>query len=296
MLAYPILKPVDSPFEVMKAKPEGSDIKLAGYTEAFVTTEDYYKVTEDEIALDKKAELLADEAFDPTEQNFGLYRRFASLHTIDEMLVFINEFGELGIRKPCELENDKSKKIVEAEFFTDWRKEANSLCVAIQLWDLLNNPDPDYPLDQVLWWRNIEEGRVMDEGAFHYWQVEGRSERLTLFLTGRQNPELIKKFDKSDLQTLARYRVQSIVEEKLQQHCVVSLIGEFPYDHPTLSTAPRNLLGCLWAQFALEVLRRRVFIKCVQCGKEYIDRIRRGFPKRTCSNACRVKLSRSKRA
>lgn len=208
---------------------------------------------------------------------------------------FVNEFGLLGIAKECKLAKDKPNfKKRKLEFIEDWDTEIGQMYSAIQLWDVLRNDERRHELDEMIQWRDGGSKQLADVRIMHFWKGKRGRESLTRFLSGADHSHILKHFDKNDKVGLARYRVQSMVNRKLAVHCFMRFVGDYPYDEPRLSSMPKNLLGCLWTQLALEVLGKRTFLQCVQCHRLYVDKLHRGVIKKTCSNACRIKLSRSK--
>jgi len=208
----------------------------------------------------------------PLEERTGLFREFAELKpTEKQILDFVDRYGLLDNTSNVEVRTAFGRRQVRGESLEHWRKEIQALKTSVTLWDAMSTNRNEKLLD---------------------FREALRSARLPLLVHQRFH------VNDSDPAMAALSIIQTVTDEKLQQHVVIRLIFSDAGPGLRLSLLPQNLLGALWLQFAASLDGSKTFVKCAECGSPFEISHARKTGKRTdarfCDVRCRVDHSRGR--
>lgn len=230
-------------------------------------------------------------SYSPLKDHPGLFREFAEIGQAQRnILLFANEYGYLwGTGNGVWVCLPKGK-MGWGEPLADWREEIQEMHVGLELWQMIQSKDYD-GLREVIRW----EARNNEKLSVRY----QTGKRSRLISSKKFRPNLLKFFHEADPIEPARTYLQRLIDERMQ-HYVSSRLLFTSEDREALNLyfVPQNLLGCLWLQFARAVDGNKQFRRCAMCEKfieHSLDRTGSRSDKKTCSDKCRQKLSRSKK-
>lgn len=236
------------------------------------------------------------EFYNPLDEAMDLYRLFAQLDTDEESIAeFANKYGLLGLGPDLQHQTklEGVRLLVWTEPQQTWAKEIKHLWRTLDLWESIRPRGDSQTLDSKLVWFKDKEKVLAQQLCKLPEGIELMSPREVYCSYGASNryPDIKYK----DNLSLAHLAVQSDIDQQLRKHTSARFLAKDSGSFMTsLGVQPKNLLGCIWLQLALEVAGHTVYDPCSQCGKPMVEPIKRGKIRKTCSDACRKRLSRSK--
>lgn len=222
----------------------------------------------------------------------ALFRTFADITPEeDDILLFANEYGRLTA--PGEMlivpsERSPREGTLDAgEPLSLWVSEIADMNQALTLWDMAQDRDVTGLSDFIHWSGN----------SVHYDSGPGleRTTRTVAHLD--EEPRLIGILLHGDLVTPALFQVQHVVNQHLEGRLSPKVLWDTDYTHLNLHFMPESLIGALWLQFAQAIDGNKTYRRCDECRAwfELSPEVAR-TTKRFCSNACRVKAYRERKA
>ncbi|SRR6266700_1472979 len=211
-------------------------------------------------------------SYAPLRECRGFHRTFAAtLPTTVAVTNFTERYGLLG-NKITRIfpHGDRPGLLTETkgELVTEWLGECQALMKAVQLWDAIRSRDQ----------RCLETlSRTADAPV----------------------PESVELIYKSDLKPAATY-LQGIVNARMAALKIQARVV-WDLDRALLKNAlvPEDLLGALWADFALAIGENKgqeSYLNCAACGIFFESGLRKRSDARYCSDACKSKAYRRRSA
>ncbi len=214
--------------------------------------------------------------YEPLQDEPALYREFAEIEATPEgILRFANQWGGLekyGVdfrpkdkvkfpsRGPSE---DPRFMCYHGETFETWEHSISMLSSSIQLWDMIQAGDI----------KGIEEQKSVRN-----------------FLNG-ERPTI------EEIRNAGLGWVQAMVNMGLGNFAQPKLLFNENKSRLAIYIAPHNLRGAFWLQFARAIEGDIRYARCVECSRWMEIAIGSGRPdKKYCSNACRMRRYRERRA
>lgn len=234
-----------------------------------------------------------------------LCRTFAALdeHDPGALRAFANEHGPLGVEPTSDVGLIAARIEGGAEPLSLWRAAILDVREALELLDAAQAPHLPATVAQRIDWRTSPP-RVHFSGLRHrrMLRLEPRPSRH-----GRAGFHLRW----CDFHHAARVFAQQLVNAALERHSMGRLLWNpgFRFSDPTtgdqsfpcpegfeLRIYPTSLLGILWVQVG-QAAEGRVHRRCAACGGWFsVGKESHRSNKRTCSPACRQRVSRAKRS
>jgi hypothetical protein len=213
-------------------------------------------------------------AYAPLAQVPGLHRTFAALTPQPFKIVeFANRFGLLGCPVSSSYMRMESSAVErgrrEPELLTDWIAQSQKLKDALSLWDRTGTENREQlqggPQDR-------PPGDTRGVGRQSYSNHAETRETLNHLL--------------------------SIVNQNLDALGVETrLVWDFNRELVKMTLVPRNLLGAIWAEFALAIGANRAandYQRCEACGIFFEKRGLKRADAVYCSNACKSRAYRNR--
>jgi len=213
--------------------------------------------------------------YTPLSHNSGLHRTFARLKPDPSAVItFANRFGLLGVRSAKHspaLDNSLvgTGSGIEVEPFSDWEAESEKLRRALELWDttIIGNCEM-FP--------------------------RGHDGNASCALTG---PEPCSCADTKD----AREALDALLTDVNQQLETLDVESGLVWDASgagiKMALVPHNLLGAIWADFALAVGANKHFDRyklCPACGIYFEKHLLKRKDAIYCSDACKSRAYRNR--
>ena len=222
----------------------------------------------------------------PLREEPSLFKNFASLNpTENEFLAFANKYGWLG-RGTATHGNVKSNESIDL-----WEFHHFKLRRAVALWEMSRRGDFKGLKKFLEWYPGNENGFP---AGWHYDDQP--------YGTGRI-PDLPGiPYREDDVFTPAVVRLQSMVNEKLEENSCPGIVHSSEGGRPSLQIIPKNLLGAMWLQLAAAMAGSKEYRACADCGKWFEisrdGRAGRGGTMRKlyCNSACKLRDFRRKKA
>lgn len=202
------------------------------------------------------------------------------------ILAFANQYGWLGeetLLKEKSWSEPLTNSHTHGELLKVWASERQAMREAFVLYGNLK----DHPrlLKDYIFWRDKESVR---------YKTDKKSAWIT---TPKIYPERLQYLKYGDCKKPAQYFIQDVINKHLDGRVSPKLLWNDDRSELKSYLVPNSLIGCMWLQFFMAVDERKEFKRCKVCGKWFeVHKSQRGQPRKTCSNACRMKLSRNKRA
>jgi hypothetical protein len=230
----------------------------------------------------------------PFRDHPGLFRTFVDVRPEpDSVIEFANQFGSLGVtNQEFSSPGGETEDAVVAprhklgEPLRSWRRELVEMREWVELWEATQN-DRTWDLgkriiwtgrDQVYYRRKYRLGLSVDPDT------------LTLIASRSEDTDTFRRFDPGDLLLPAVTQLQRAINERLPKSGTPRLLWDDAWTGLSILPIPRDLIDCLWVQFALAVASDARFRRCQQCKRWFPEdgRSDRVF----CSDACRAKAYR----
>ena len=241
----------------------------------------------------------ADRRYTPfTSEHASLFRVFAATQpTREGVLPFAERYGLLGLgkeepemlvlfdRATCTTIMDPNsvdrkrisigESLAEPRMYADcWTGHIKRMRFALELWDASCRRDTTLLAQYVRWMRNGVQCRRTASGP----------------LFGIASGTTIRDWKRDDLIVPAREFVRTTIKMELSTRCALDLRWNRDYSSLRLSYAPRTLIGALWLQFALAVVKNKEYPKCENCDQLFeisLDATGRRRDSIFCSPRCK---------
>lgn len=227
----------------------------------------------------------------------ALFRTFADIMpTEDGILSFVNEYGRLILGEMLIVRSETGNKdgtLDTGEPLSLWVSEITAMNQALTLWDMAQNRDMT-GLSGFIHWSG--DGVYYDSGpGTEEHSSLGRTTRTIAHLN--EGSRLGNILLPGDLVTPALSQVQHVVNQHLEERLSPKVLWDTDYAHLNLYFMPNSLIGALWLQFAQAIDGNKTYRRCDECRAwfELSPEVAR-TTKRFCSNACRVKAYRNRKA
>jgi hypothetical protein len=205
---------------------------------------------------------------------------------------FANQFGLLGhARDDFHLieVGDDDRETGVGEPLALWKSEAEQMRFAIQLWEQVRRPRP-----------NPERLRPMVRWGLRHLRIfpESPAGQPVEALQHTASAQLTADWEQGRMVPAARLLLLTLMEFKLRD---VGVSPGFVIDSDrevSQVLKPLTLLGALWSQFA-EAVTGKQHVRCEGCQKWIAigwDKGGSRTNRRTCSDACRVRAHRRRKA
>jgi hypothetical protein len=236
--------------------------------------------------------------YQPLQLYPALFRSFADITpTEEDILSFANEYGRLTpLGEMLIVRSERSSKegtVEVGEPLSLWVSEIAAMNQALTLWDMAQNRDMTGLSGFIHW---SEDGVYYDSGpGTEEHSSLGRTTRTIAHLNeGHQLGGILLH---GDLVTPALFQVQHVVNQHLEGRLSPRVLWGKDYTHLNLYFMPNSLIGALWLQFAQAIDGNKTYRRCDECRGwfELSPEVAR-TTKRFCSNACRVKAYRERKA
>ena len=247
------------------------------------------------------------ELYNPLVEQRSLFRVFGELGPGDLSIVsFAKRHGMLS-EGSMTGRSSSHKMALQAEPLSLWKTEIHAMRLAIDLLDALRIHDVAALLRWLSFHKRGSQIRVAYTG-----QVKG-SGILTRLVIADESLGINSwrvEFLKEDKVALAgSFALQDMLNRRLTAHVTARTLFLCPPNRTAalqggetsvplgLRLVPKNLLGALWLQLARAVDEGREYRRCVACEK-WMEISLEVFRKnrRTCSERCRQKAQRQRRA
>jgi hypothetical protein len=215
-------------------------------------------------------------------QEPALFEQFASIPPSvgDGAVAFANRYGLLGCRSVTHLPPGKKTGPTFSELLDDWEREAAEMRRALDLWHWIEADDR----------RALKSVIRFDHNHIGYYQLSPTHLRHSAL------PNSLPIYP-GDVAMAGRFFVQRWANEKLKDHAAAFLVRLHATQEIVFRIRPKNLLGCIWLQFARVIAGELRYMICKVCqrrlpisSEESGVRADREF----CSAACRQKDHRRK--
>lgn len=234
--------------------------------------------------------------YGPLEEFPALFRTFADTPVTEEgVLRFANPYGRLGMERsilvPDERPSDRDGVMGSGERLHTWIDQIHAMQRALEIWDALDPPNVS-KLQECIRLEHRPSGGV---GATYRDNRDGGLFTHLICDSEGEHPDLSDFIRPPDVLRPALFFVQQIVNARLKAHASPSLLYTPEQDRLRLHIEPKNLLGCLWLQFARAIDGNRRYERCRECGRWLeisLDAYRTS--RKFCSNACRSKNYRDR--
>jgi hypothetical protein len=228
-----------------------------------------------------------------------LFREFADLRlTKESILSFANKYGRLGgsrIQRRIVLptaDEPGTECTSTGEPLSAWQAEIISMRQAIDLWEMARTGDVE-GLSQLIEWRD-ERLVVYDSGPTAPY---GGSRYKSIISGPGHRPDVWEHVRYGEVIEPTRHAVQAIINERLAGGVSPRLLWNLDYTRLEMHIVPSNLIGELWLQFCRAVEGNKQYLRCPECTTWYeIDPSKNRTDKRYCSNACRNRAYRRRKA
>jgi hypothetical protein len=239
----------------------------------------------------------------PLEEHTGLFRVFADTEpSRDGIKEFAERFGSLGgDTRTWVAVYDEPRNGGYAgawsEAYTVWRDQIVDMRRTVDLWDAARRGEVQELERKICW--------TKDYGSVGYRTHPGLtpSERMELregsfsTLIAEKGDGILERFVPGDLVQPALFFVQRLVNQRLRTRVSPRLLWDEQETQLRLHLVPEGLVGALWLQFASAIEKDSEFRRCAECdiwfelapGTARSDKL-------YCSNACRTKAYRRRRA
>jgi hypothetical protein len=215
-----------------------------------------------------------------------------------EILNFANAYGLLG-GGPLLLPRDpqgmqpmiSSTAALEAcvgEPRSLWLQNILDMKAAVWLWQGITSENTNQLATRIHW---VAQNHVEYVGP--PLSATGRALPNTSTIASPERPELLKRLLPGDTLMAARLYLQELLNQKLAESITERLLWTPGWKKIGKFLTSKSLAGCLWDQLASAAAELRTIRNCAACGEQMLIAPEgsgyRGNRK-TCSNACRMKL------
>jgi hypothetical protein len=221
------------------------------------------------------------QAYVPIKAYPALFRTFATLEPTEEAILrFSQRFGWLS--RPEEIELDEYGKTTRYEPISIWIEEITEMKYVVTLWDMSQNQDQE-GLKRFIDWKKfvrIEFKEAPDE----------EMEFLAGHLLGPRS--FSSHIPERDYLLPSISQIMHLVNNSLSNR--VNLALHHSHDgQMKLELEPRDLLACMWVQFAKSINENKKHRKCLGCDLWFEIGGQGGRPDKTyCGDACRMRFNR----
>jgi hypothetical protein len=243
------------------------------------------------------------QTYNPLEEHTGLFRVFADTEpSRDDIKAFAERFGSLGgdTRTWVALYDEPRNGGYAgawSEAYTAWCGEIVDMHRSVDLWEAARRGETEELGRKICW--TDDHSRV----DFNTHPGLMPSERMQLGQASFSSPiaergdGILERFVPGDLVQPALFYVQRLVNQHLRTRVSPRLLWDEHETRLRLHLVPEGLVGALWLQFASAIENDREFRRCAECniwfelapGTARSDKL-------YCSNACRTKAYRRRRA
>jgi hypothetical protein len=224
-----------------------------------------------------------------------LFLDFAQLDPTSqtEILEFANRYGWLGAIDPRRTilpltglsgeESDSSGPAVDGEMYSDWSASVREMRRLIEIWQAIKTKDVALLADRIRWAgpRHLEYvGAKREIGPHVIYDSE------TVLLSEKES-----ELEENDVMSWAFAYLIRTVNKNLINHVTSCLRRDPKSGRVRRLTLPTSLNGALWNQLATAIDDFASIRPCDECHKPMIiDAGAYRASRRTCSNACRIRI------
>jgi hypothetical protein len=209
------------------------------------------------------------------------FLQFIKIKTQNDVVNFANEYGFLGGLITESILDEKSQEEVDGESLDRWFTEVRKLANAVEIRAAIQGDDKAWLSSKIL-----------------LSKIQGK---LICSLDLRPFPVGQKYIDAAEYQQIENGKYQSVANHFLNEAINTQLHSNLGakvvlmgIDERKLEITPSNLLSALWYKFAIG---REQYKRCSECASWFSPPLGRGRrDKLYCSNACKVKAYRSRKA
>jgi hypothetical protein len=242
------------------------------------------RVLTDGVPFGRKVEV---EEYNPLLMYTGLFRTFAleTTPTEDAIVKFANTYGRLGlptISISASPPGESRSVVCLAEKISDWQKHIEELRDYVDLWDTVQKGDTVRLSRRILWSRGRKSLRFLPRGLSRRKVIDVPISRL--------QPEQLERVTGDDRSIAALLVLQRFVNTRLEE---LGANGRLLWDERwrrlALHLVPRDLIGCIWLQFAKAIEGDKQYNLCARCRMWYEVGFNRKArrDKRFCSQSCK---------
>ncbi len=268
--------------------------------------------------------------YEPLADHPALFREFAGTEVSrNAILAFANRWGLLGGNcvelidtsqhvpfRPARLDiQGRTTQRIGVRFRT-WASEIARMRNTIELWDFVRTGDEENLASRIRWdgpntvvfhAPEIQTFRLTDPLS----EITDTEHVVSDPLTGLTNyrdaaytiasdrcyPDRLRKFSRGEVLGPARDCVQDFVNLSLKARVSPRLEESAPATRPQIRLVPHGLIGALWLQLAQSIDGDRDYRRCSECLTWFEIAPGSGREdKRYCSNACRMRAYRKRKA
>ena len=212
----------------------------------------------------------------------ALFRIFAGLQTDDySIIAFANQYGLLG--------EGFLDKVMVGEYLepiSTWSTHIAKMKKAVELWDNIQQKNSSWLSKRFIWTGGKRKPLVK-------YKHGNNSESIARY---EIDDYLIKQLTYGKTELPARLYLQRLINKEKEKRVISRLLFKADWSGQHNVITAKNLLGFMWLQLSLSVEGNLKYSNCLVCGKPFrLDPLKRGKPRRFCSNACKSKDYRDRR-
>lgn len=230
----------------------------------------------------------------PFDEQTGLFRNFAEIHSDKDIITFANRFGPLGADLSTAIVDvvpEEPWKMGTSLFWAEpieyWRAEAEDMARVIILSELIQAGDRTVFTTQLT--RGAARLKIKT-GSPH----DKRLEKVWILAKKAEDPEQFQKIAQTGQQDWPERLLAQWLESGLHGRTNFGVTGTITGLAPTMT--PMGLIGALWLQATLAIAGKANFLQCRECRTWFEVSTKVARPdKRFCSNACRMRAYRQRK-
>jgi hypothetical protein len=243
-------------------------------------------------------------SYEPLKTFSSLFRTFglSTEPTESDIRRFANEYGLLGGSPELQLPPAPSgiyefRDWRTGETLESWALEIATMRRLIHLWEAAKESRTS-DLKKAISWQHdavyfVDHSPLQLPASMRLKPVECEC----IAAAAHIHEDMFARLRQGDLFGPAYFYLQTVINDKLGKHNVrPSLLWSSTPERLSLNIVPKNLIGCLWLQFAKAVEGGKTYRQCANCRAWF--EIGRGggarSDKRHCSGTCKASSHRKK--
>ena len=241
--------------------------------------------------------------YNPLEERTGLFRVFADTEpSRDSIKVFAERFGSLGgNRRTWVPLYDEPRNGGYAGAWSEahraWRDEIMAMRRSVDLWEAARRGETRELERKICWTEDHSSVRFNIHPGLTPSEPMQLAQGSFSSVIAERGDGILERFVPGDLVQPALFYVQRLVNQHLRTRVSPRLLWDEHETRLRLHLVPEGLVGALWLQFAKAIENDSEFRRCAECniwfelapGTARSDKL-------YCSNACRTKAYRRRRA